>query len=251
MSSDPTERFSSRVEDYLRYRPSYPAEVIAFLERECGLAAQSRVADIGSGTGLLSELFLRFGCRVDGVEPNPEMRAAGERLLAGWPRFHSVAGRAEATTLPDGSADLVSAGQAFHWFDSGAARSEFQRILTPNGWVVLVWNERLVSEGFLADYEALLHRYSPDYAQVDHRRVDDAAIARFFAGAPWRSAVFPNRQHFDWQGLRGRVLSSSYVPLDCEPLLEALARLFERYQQAGQVSFLYETKLYAGRLGSC
>ena len=248
MRSDPTERFSSRVEDYQRYRPSYPEEVIAFLERECGLTAQSRVADIGSGTGLLSELFLRLGCEVVGVEPNADMRAAGARLLAGWPGFHSVAGRAEATTLPGGSADIVSAGQAFHWFDACAARSEFQRILKPDGWVVLVWNERLVSAGFLADYEALLHRYSADYAQVDHRRVDDAAITRFFAGGPWRAATFPNQQHFDWQGLRGRVLSSSYAPLNCEPLLEALAHLFETYQQAGQVSFLYETKLYIGQL---
>jgi SAM-dependent methyltransferase len=247
MSTDPTGRFSSRVEDYIRYRPSYPAGVIALLKRECGLALQSRVADIGSGTGLLSELFLRFGCDVVGVEPNAEMRAAGERLLAGWSRFHSIAGRSEATTLPGGSVDLVSAGQAFHWFDSGASRTEFQRILKPGGWVALVWNERLVSEGFLADYEALLHRFSPDYAQVDHRRVDDAAITRFFAGGPWRAATFPNQQHFDWQGLRGRVLSSSYVPLNCEPLLDALARLFERYQQAGQVSFLYETKLYIGQ----
>ena len=249
MSPDPTQRFSSRVEDYIRYRPSYPAEVIAYLERECGLTPQSRVADIGSGTGLLSELFLRFGCEVDGVEPNAEMRAAGDRLLAAWPRFHSVAGRAEATTLPDRCAHFVSAGQAFHWFSPYAARTEFLRVLKPRGWVALVWNERLVTEGFLADYEALLHRYAPDYAQVDHRRVDDAAITRFFAGAPWRGAVFPNQQHFDWQGLRGRVLSSSYVPLDCEPLLAALARLFESYQQAGQVSFLYETKLYVGQLG--
>src|ERR1035441_10658815 len=140
MSSDPTERFSSRVEDYTRYRPSYPAEAIAFLERQCGLTSQSRVADIGSGTGLLSELFLRFGCEVDGVEPNAEMRAAGERLLAAWPRFHSVNGRAEATTLPDRGARLVSAGQAFHWFSPYAARTEVLPVLKKIGWVALVWN---------------------------------------------------------------------------------------------------------------
>src|ERR1035438_3538154 len=152
MSSDPTQRFSSRVEDYICYRPSYPADAIAFLERECGLTSQSRVADIGSGTGLLSEPFLRFGCEVDGVEPNAEMRAAGQRLLAGWPRFHSIAGRAEATTLPNGSADLVSAGQAFHWFDSDAARTEFRRILKPGGGGALGGKEGLRSRGFNAGY---------------------------------------------------------------------------------------------------
>ncbi|MGD0867964.1 MAG: class I SAM-dependent methyltransferase [Bryobacteraceae bacterium] len=247
MSSDPTQRFSSRVEDYTRYRPSYPAEVIAFLERECGLASQSCVADIGSGTGLLSELFLRFGCEVDGVEPNAEMRAAGERLLADWPRFHSVAGRAEATTLPDHSADLVAAGQAFHWFSPDAARSEFQRILKPNGWVVLVWNERLCSPGFDAGYEDLVTRYGPERPHVATSDLD-----HFFGEHGWRLAPFPNRQRFDREGLRGRFLSSSYAPLpgagNYQPLMQELNRLFDEFQSDGRVTLLYTAEVYIGRL---
>jgi SAM-dependent methyltransferase len=247
MSSDPTERFSSRVEDYLRYRPSYPAEVIAFLERQCGLTAQSRVADIGSGTGLLAELFLRFGCEVYGVEPNAEMRAAGQRLLAGWPRFHSVAGRAEATTLPERSADFVSAGQAFHWFSPDAARSEFQRILTPQGWVALVWNERLGSPGFNAGYEDLVTRYGPEHPHAETSEMD-----HFFGEHGWRLAQFPNQQNFGREGLRGRFLSSSYAPLpgaaNYQPSMQELDRLFDEFQRDGRVTLLYTTEVYIGRL---
>jgi len=247
MSSDPTERFSSRVEDYMRYRPSYPSEAIAFLERECGLTSQSRVADIGSGTGLLSELFLRFGCEVYGVEPNPEMRAAGERLLAGWPRFHSVAGRAEATTLAGRSADLVSAGQAFHWFPPDGARTEFQRILKPHGWVALVWNERLDSPGFNAGYEDLVTRYGPERPHIATSELD-----HFFGGRGWRLAQFPNQQRLDREGLRGRFFSSSYAPLpgaaNHKPLMRELDRLFDEFQRDGRVTLLYTTEVYIGRL---
>jgi SAM-dependent methyltransferase len=248
MSSDPTQRFSTRVEDYLRYRPSYPAEVIAFLERECGLTSQSRVADIGSGTGLLSDLFLRFGCEVAGVEPNAEMRAAGERLLAGWPRFHSVNGRAEAATLPDASVDLVSAGQAFHWFSPDAARSEFLRILKPGGWVALVWNERLPSLGFNAGYEDLVTRYGPEHPHAETSELD-----HFFGEHGWRLAQFPNQQRIDREGLRGRFLSSSYAPLpgaaNYPPLMQELDRLFDEFQRDGRVTLLYTTEVYIGRFG--
>src|SRR6266446_9260655 len=112
--SAPTERFSNRVENYIRYRPGYPKEIIELLKAECGLFPQSVVADAGSGTGLLAKLFLENGNLVFGIEPNREMRAAGERLLQAYPRFTSIAGTAEATTLPGQSVDFVTAGQAFH-----------------------------------------------------------------------------------------------------------------------------------------
>jgi SAM-dependent methyltransferase len=252
MEPDPTKRFSSRVADYIRYRPSYPEAILVWLAQECGLTPQAHIADIGSGTGILSGLFLRFGCQVFGVEPNADMRAAGERLLAGEAGFHSVAGRAEATTLPDASVDFVTAGQAYHWFDPEPTRAEFRRILRPPGWVVLLWNERLVDSEFLAGYEALLQRLSTDYGRVDHRRIDSAEITRFFTHAAWRVETFPNHQDFDWTGLRGRLLSSSYAPLPgsphYEPMMEELERLLTAHQRDGRVKVTYETKVYAGRI---
>lgn len=252
MEPDPTKRFSSRVEDYIRYRPSYPAEVISWLTAECGLARGSRIADIGSGTGILSRLFLGLGCEVFGVEPNAEMRAGAERQLAAERRFHSIDGRAEATRLSNHSVDFVTAGQAFHWFDPPVARSEFRRILHPGGWVVLIWNERLVEPGFLSEYEDLLQRLSTDYGRVDHRRIDNAEIARFFGEHPCRVATFSNHQDFDWNGIRGRLLSSSYAPLPGDrnyaPMMEELEAIFTGYQQDGRVKLLYETKMYVGQL---
>ena len=251
MDLNPTGRFSSRVADYIRYRPSYPEEVAALLERECGLRAGSQVADIGSGTGLLAKLWLGRGCEVVGVEPNAEMRAAGDRLLAYEPRFRSVEGTAEATGLPDASVDFVTAGQAFHWFDVPAARMEFQRILRPAGWVVLVWNERLVAGRFLEGYEALLEKYAPEYSQVDHRRMNAKVMDAFYGSGQWLAASFTNVQLFDLEGVMGRNDSSSYAPARGSDghrrMAKELERLFAECQVDGTVAFHYETKVYWGR----
>jgi SAM-dependent methyltransferase len=247
-----TERFSDRVADYVRYRPGYPEELLECLRRRCGLRPQWVVADLGSGTGLLARLFLENGNRVFGIEPNAAMRAAGEEFLRPYAQFVSRAGRAEATGLPPRSVDLVTAGQAFHWFDRTLARREFARILQSGGWVALVWNERLTATPFLAEYEQLLHRYSPDYAQVDHRNVDEAVLGHFFHPGHFRQEVFFMRQQFDWQGVQGRWLSSSYVPAPGQPGHEEMRReleaIFRRYQQDGQVDWEYKTRLYYGKL---
>ena len=232
---NPTGRFSSRVDDYSRYRPSYPAEIIALLERDCGLDTSSTVADVGSGTGLLSKLFLDFGCSVVGIEPNREMREAGEGFLAQYPKFAGKEARAEQTGLADSSVDLVTAAQAFHWFDAAAARREFERILRPPKWVALIWNEREVSGGFLSGYEQLLHCYAPDYRRVDHRQIGPEKIGEFFGHREWKLATFGNIQEFDLAGVLGRLRSSSYAPhpgdAAYEPMMAELIALFETHQQ--------------------
>ncbi|MGH9381192.1 MAG: class I SAM-dependent methyltransferase [Thermoanaerobaculia bacterium] len=249
---DPTRRFFDRVADYVRYRPGYPEALLRTLIDETGLGTGSAVADIGSGTGISAALLLRSGCRVYGVEPNPEMRHAAEEQLACEPRFTSVAGSAEATTLPDASIDLVAAGQAFHWFDRGRARGEFVRILRPHRQVALFWNaRRSESTPFLRAYESLLLRFGTDYRQVDHTRLGREVFDRFFDG-PYAGRRFPNEQVLDFAGLRGRLLSSSYAPApghpDHEPMLDELRRIFDRCQDDGHVRLEYETELYLGTL---
>jgi len=251
--TDPTTRFSSRVEDYIRYRPRYPREVIPSLERECGLTPAWLVADVGSGTGILSELFLANGNRVFGVEPNPEMREAGRGLLSGHPRFESVDGRAEATTLADASVDLVAAGQAFHWFDRSSTRSEFVRILKPAGWVVLVWNRRRKdATSFARAYHRLVRRWSPDYERVDLDNLTDEMITDFFGPGGFRLRTLENRQVFDLRGLEGRLMSSSYAPEPGHPnhgpMLAELREAFDAHNVNGTVTFDYATALYVGRL---
>jgi SAM-dependent methyltransferase len=250
---DPTQRFSSRVDHYVRYRPGYPVGVVELLRVECGLTPTWVVADVGAGTGLLTQPLLEHGNRVWAVEPNGDMRQAAERLLGSRPGFVSVAGRAEATTLPSASIDLITAGQAFHWFEPAPTRAEFTRILRPGGWVALVWNERLTeTTPFLRAYEDLLVRYATDYDRVDHRLVaDDPAIAAFFQ-TPVSKHTLPNQQRFDLEGVRGRLLSSSYAPEadhpNYAPMLTELERLFAQHAQEGVVVFEYLTLVYLARL---
>ena len=250
---NPTERFSNRVENYVRYRPGYPQGVLALLESECGLTRSSVVADVGSGTGIMSEMFLKNGNFVYGVEPNRQMREAGERLLRDYPSFKSIEGSAEATTLKDISVDFVTAGQAFHWFDRPKARGEFLRILRPEGWAIFVWNERRTdTTPFLIAYEKMLVRYGTDYQTVNHTNISDEVIAGFFAPGDFRFKQIDNRQEFDLEGLKGRLLSSSYTPEEghhnYEPMLEELERIFREHEREGKVAFEYDTKIYYGQL---
>jgi SAM-dependent methyltransferase len=249
--SQSVERFSSRVENYIKYRPTYPIEVIQLLENECGLTPQSVIADLGSGTGKLAEVFLQQGYAIIGVEPNAAMRAAAEKLLDNYENFSSVNGTAEDTTLAESSLDLIIAGQAFHWFDPAKTKVEAARILKTNGWIALIWNDRkLATTPFLQDYEALLLKYGTDYKEVRHDRAE-SAIDEFFSPSKPKLAIFHNEQIFDHDGLRGRVLSSSYTPEPDHPDFPAmmldLKSVFEKHQQNGRVVFDYDTKVFYGR----
>jgi SAM-dependent methyltransferase len=251
--TDPTQRFSSRVASYVKYRPSYPAAIIDLLRAECGLSANSIVADVGSGTGLLAELFLKAGNRVLGVEPNREMREAGEQLLQGYERFVSIDATAEVTTLPDRSVDFITAGQAFHWFDRERVSVEFARILRSPGWLVLVWNERRIdSTPFLRAYEQLLHTYSTEYGQIDHRLIDQDVIGAAFPAVSFQLRTFDNQQRFDFEGVKGRLMSSSYAPevgqSNHAPMMAELADIFKLYQTNGEIVFEYDTRVNYGRL---
>ena len=251
-ASNATSRFSDRVENYIRYRPGYPPEVLGVLRSECGLMPSHVVADIASGTGIWTQTLLENGNRVVAVEPNDDMRHAGERLLAGFPGFTSVEGTAEATTLAEASVDFVTAAQAAHWFDRPRSRREFVRILKPGGWLVLLWNERLTdSTPFLRDYEALLLEYGTDYADVRHERTTDA-VNEFFDPAPYVERDFPMRQEFDYAGVEGRLLSSSYAPGPGHPkhgpMLRELRRVFDSHAADRRAAFDYTTRVYFGRL---
>ena len=251
--TDPTARFTERVADYAAHRPSYPPELIALLAREGVLRPVDVVADVGSGTGISSRPFLANGNVVYGVEPNAEMRGAAERLLSRYPGFRSVDGTAEGTTLPDRSVDLVIAGQAFHWFDPPRAAAEFRRVLRAGGKVALMWNTRKVGGSrFLEDYERLLMEFGTDYAAVRHDRLDEGRFDAFFAG-PVERVTFPNGQSLDYDGLEGRLLSSSYTPAAGDarraPMLRELRRLFDQHHLAGRVTIEYETEVYLGSVG--
>jgi len=250
---DKLQRFSNRVENYVRYRPHYPAELAERLSALNILQSGSVIADVGSGTGFSAKLFLERGNTVYGIEPNREMREAGEAILSAFENFHSIAGTAEATTLQAGSVDLVVAGQAFHWFDVPAFKKECERILRPGGHVLLIWNDRRPdSTDFLKAYEDLLNMFGTDYKEVNHRNVQDEAMDAFFGKKKWNMFSVENFQVFNFEGLKGRLLSSSYVPAEDHPdtpfMLNVLKKIFLRYQENGTVRFEYDTKVYYGQL---
>ena len=248
---DTVERFTDRVGDYARYRPHYPAALLDLLAQRCGFAPDWTVADVGAGTGILTALFVHNGNPVIAVEPNDAMRAVAAQTLAHYPNFHGNNGRAEATGLPDASIDLVVAGQAFHWFEPLATRTEWRRILRPDGWVALIWNSRRsTGTPFLVAYQQLLDAFGTDYRQVDHQIVaNDDALARFYGG-PYHLDSLPNRQALDLEGLAGRLFSTSYMPAEGDPrraLLQArLEEVFAAHAVDGRVALEYDTKLYLG-----
>lgn len=243
-----TERFTDRVENYVKYRPGYPAEILDLFRDELGLTPESIVADIGSGTGILTRIFLDNGNTVFAVEPNDAMRSAAEKDLGGDGNFQSIKGTAEKTGLESDLVDLATAAQAFHWFDPVSSGREFRRILKPNGHIALVWNEReLDATPFLRDYEKFLLEFADDYTSVRHENINDATLREFFDGG-YDVKEFANEQVLDLDGLRGRTLSSSYVPPPGSPrfpvMSEALVSLFAKHSENDRIRILYRTKIY-------
>jgi len=248
-----TARFSDRVDDYVLYRPDYPSALLDWLQREQGIDSGWRVADIGAGTGISSKMFLDAGYRVTAVEPNAPMRAAAEHWLQASAGFDAVNGRADVTGLPAASVDLVTVAQAFHWFDEQATRSEFARILRPDGLAAIWWNSRrLTGTRFLEGYEALLLKFGIDYTRVAERYADDARMRAWFGAGFCGSARFEHAQRLNYEALRGRLMSSSYAPKAGHPrheaMLHALRELFDACAEHDTVSFDYDTRIFAGHL---
>lgn len=250
--SNTVERFSNRVENYVKYRPGYPPQVLQAFRDEMNLTKNSVIADIGSGTGISAKVFLENGNKVIGVEPNAAMREAAEKLLQDFPKFESVDGTAENTGLEDNSVDFVTAAQAFHWFDPAKTRAEFSRILRAKGYVVLIWNERLLdANDFLRAYENLLIKYGSDYEKVRHDNIETEKLTYFFQ-TDFSQKTFRNVQTFDFDGLKGRLMSSSYMPTETdehfEPMIIDLRALFENHAENGRIEVLYDTNIFYSQL---
>lgn len=254
MQPNSVERFTNRVSSYAPHRPRYPQAVVDEMARQSGVQPGAVIADVGAGTGIFTELLLQNGYTVYAVEPNDAMRKVAEETLGQYAHFTSVAANAEATGLPAASIDLVSAAQAFHWFDPMAARREFARILKPGGWVALVWNERKEDgTDFLRGYQAVLDEFATDYRNVAHEFViNDEGLRRFYGADGFRLSQFTNRQVLDLDGLIGRLTSTSYAPAPTdaryEAMLERVRALFAATQVDGFVILEYRTQLYLGRL---
>jgi SAM-dependent methyltransferase len=250
---DVTQRFGPRARDYARARPRYPGALPELLARALGLAPQARIVDLGCGTGLSSEPFLEAGYAVLGVEPNAAMRAQAGALAAAWPRFTLLDGRAEATGLPAGAADLLVAAQAFHWFDVPAARAEALRILRRPACAALLWNDRReTGSPFAAGYEALVRRYSPDYLEIKHRHAREDRVRQFFGHGNWGTIRIEHGDTLDQETLAARLNSASYMPGPADPahapMMAELRALFEATAEGGAVRMEFDTRVLYGSI---
>jgi SAM-dependent methyltransferase len=244
-------RFTGRAGDYDRYRPTYPDGIITYLQGKIGFNRKWVVADIGSGTGILSELFLKNGNKVFCVEPNADMRGVAEKNLVRYgPLFVSVDGRAESTTLEPDSVDLIVAGQALHWFDLHGARLEFGRILRRDGRVAIIYNHRIKRGRLETAYDGLVTRHRRNRPPIPD--ANDAYVSKFLGIRRHDRLILPNSQDLDLDGILGRMASASYMPGRDTRYWSAVEKdarkLVEKYGRNGVVKLRYDTTVYLGRI---
>ena len=247
MAKDPTERFSGRVSAYVKYRQGYPETLIPLIEKQVELTRVSMIADVGCGTGLLAEGFLKNGYAVFGVEPNEEMRHSAEQRFRRFPSFRSVPGSAESTGLESASIDLVTVGRAFHWFDTKSALGEFSRILKPDGSCMIIWNRRKASP-FMSAYDSLLQAYCDDYRELRAARDQQRKLLEDLG---FSLATLAHSEMCTLEQLQGRILSLSVSPdpdnPKFAPMLQSIKALFREHEVQGRVSFEYDTLIYHKR----
>ena len=250
MTLDHTKRFTKRADFYARFRPGYPPGVVKIISKSLGLTSNDTVADIGSGTGLLSKLFLKSGYKVYGVEPNDKMRGHAEKGLSHFRNFISINGTAEATTLAPRSVDLITAGQALHWFAPARSRKEFSRISRPGGGFCVVYNKRKSSDRFSRVYAKIIRRYGRDRAKVPD--IGGRLVSRYFDRGRFASFSLANEQTLDFEGLRGRLVSASYMPTprdkDYRTFEKEVRDVFDTYSVGGCVRIPYDTEILVGKV---
>jgi ubiquinone/menaquinone biosynthesis C-methylase UbiE len=245
---DPLNRFSSRAALY-QNRARYPHALLDYLRASCGLTPDMVIADIGSGTGFLTVLLLENGNRVYAVEPNAEMRAVADELFTDIPLFTSLTGTAEQLPIKDASVDMVTVGQALHWFEVDKARVEFQRVLKPTGKVVVVDNRpRSDDSEFMQACRAFEQKYFLDFGTAAE---PPARVVKLFTGIEIQKKQIPFIFSCSEKIFRDGFLSSSLAPeagsqayTQCE---ESLHNLFVQYQALGKVQLSFETAIYCGR----
>lgn len=246
-----TDQFTGKATAYTKGRPLYAQAALDFL-KERRITENARIADIGAGTGIFSKQLAANGATVYAVEPNEDMRLAAKEYLKDTPNTRCVDGSAENTTLPDHSVDFVSAAQAFHWFDKPLFRKECDRILVPDGKIVLIWNVEVFGGDFFHDYGEILKRLTiSDIPEEEKKNPYDTFFKQaeaFLTG--FKRYEFDNTLYMDEETFLFKSLSSSAAPKENDPryslLTQELKDLFVQYQNGGKLTYPNQTILYIG-----
>lgn len=228
----------------------YPVDILKVLSKICGFSRDKTIADIGCGTGILSGLFLQNGNEVVCVDPNRQMIERAKQRLSRFRNVSYLEAFAESTGIAENSVDIISVGQAFHWFNREGAGREFRRILKDDGTVVLIWNDMIKSVGTFSDeYDRICGTFCPGYHKSDSGILKDEAIIGFFNSFLGKYE-FPNIHHFDLDGILKKFESTSYaITPECPnyaKMRKELENAFTRYERRGVVEMLYKTIMYVG-----
>lgn len=243
--------FSDKVADYVASRPGYPAALFEFLRAEGHLSFGAVVADVGAGTGLLTQGLLAEGCNVIAIEPSTPMRAAADASFAGVPNYRSASGAAESMPVPTASVDLITAAQAFHWFEIEAARTEFLRVLRPLGTVALIWNDRVHADPVNAALNELFARHGGAKRTALIAHEDRSQVAPFFGATVPVERTWPHEHQLDEAGLASLAFSRSYMPdrgtAPGQVVYQQVDELFDRFATGGRIAVRYATVAMVGR----
>lgn len=246
-----TKKFTGKADIYSKYRPSYPKEYINYLISANSLSSTSVIADIGSGTGILSGQLLEKRLEVICVEPNADMRTLAENQLKGFSRYLSVNGSAEDTTLQEKSIDLITVAQAFHWFDKERFKAECRRILKQNSKIALVWNSRDFSSEIIQENALICKKMCPSFNGFSGGMEESPEIIQgFYGDGNFEIITFQNDLQLDLDGFIGRNLSSSYAPkstdVNYDAFISALTDLFDKYSENNMITMPNNTRSYLG-----
>ena len=244
------QKFDNKGKLYAKGRPGYPNKLFEHLIENNIISNNSTVADIGSGTGLFTVQLSPSVGKIYAVEPNGDMRRVAEERYEEYDNTVSVDGTAENTSLGEKSVDFVTVAQAFHWFDRPSFKIECQRILKPNGKILLVWNDRDTSSELIKENYEINCCFCPDFkgssSGIDF---DREAFTDFFEG-DFEVVSFRNDLTYNLDAFVARCLSSSYAPkqddASYEPYVRALEELFGRYESDGTIPYPYIARCYIG-----
>lgn len=240
------EKFTGKADKYDKYRPSYPKELADILYEK---TSARTVADIGAGTGKFTSLLALKPWDIIAVEPNSDMLGKFKENL---PEIPIINAPAENTGIDSRSVELVTAATAFHWFDEEKFKEECRRILTPEGRLAVVFNEKVTDElvKMRDEISRIYCGYKGHAGKLSPEEGADFLRYKYFSEVEYFE--YEHSMTYNKEGFIGNTLSRSYSLKEgdagYEDYVNELCRLFEKFGSSGYVELKYKASCYLGKL---